>query len=164
MSLIATGNLLSPQDPLEVIENVLLEHDHEYQRLDDELVAELETRWGYARFHMKLDERGETLLSEALYDHRYPIARRAVIEQTINAVNHKLRDCGFGLNEDGALFLQYEIALRRGQLEPATIVTMLEEARVVLEKFYPAFQKIVWGEQRPEQVLEACLFETVAHA
>ena len=41
---------------------------------------------------------------------------------------------------------------------------ILENAIIACEKFYPAFQYVIWGGKSPKQAVEATILETVGEA
>jgi hypothetical protein len=51
-----------------------------------------------------------------------------------------------------------------GQIKPQQVEDLLEVAISECEKFYPAFQFVIWGGKDPQEAMEASVLETIGEA
>ncbi|NNE41546.1 MAG: hypothetical protein HKN14_11595, partial [Marinicaulis sp.] len=67
--------------------------------------------------------------------------------------------------EDNAIvFRNAAILPENGTIEPGQAVAFIRAAGEAIDRFYPAFNFLVWGGKKPNEALEASLFETAGNA
>ena len=67
--------------------------------------------------------------------------------------------------EDGEIVYRHSLALPLGERPTlAQGATMVDAAVQAADRFYPAFDFLVRGAKRPQDALDACMFETVGSA
>ena len=60
---------------------------------------------------------------------------------------------------------RYGLVLAGGQVaSPEQIDTMIGAAVMSAERYYPAIQLLVWGDQTPKQALQVAIAEAYGHA
>ena len=159
-------------NPLDIAELVIMDRDWVFDRPDDgELVAEVTGQWCNYRMWFTwqkdsgLDGAGGLTLSCA-FDNKFPKPSVGKIHSLLAIVNEKLWLGHFGLcTEDNSIVFRHSLLLREGAgTTPEHLQELLDLAINECERFYPAFQSVVWGGKTPAEALEIALFETIAEA
>lgn len=159
-------------NPLDIAELVIMDRDWVFDRPDDgELVAEVTGAWCNYRMWFtwqkesgKEDSGGLTL--SCAFDNKFPKPSIAKIHSLLAMVNEKLWLGHFGLcSEDNSIVFRHSLLLRDGAGTTAEhLQELLDIAINECERFYPAFQSVIWGGKTPAEALEIALFETIAEA
>jgi hypothetical protein len=159
-------------NPLDLAELVIMDRDWVFDRpADGELVAEVTGTWckysvwfTWQKDSVK-DDCGGLTLSCAL-DNKFQKLSVAKIYPLLAMVNEKLWLGHFGLcSEDNSIVYRHSLLLRDGAGTSAEhLQELLDLAISECERFYPAFQSVVWGGKSPTEALEIALFETIAEA
>ncbi|MBI3451946.1 MAG: YbjN domain-containing protein [Rhodospirillales bacterium] len=148
-------------NPLDLIEEIVSANEWPFDRAnDDELVAEVPGRWGDYRVYFAWSGDMSALHFSCALDLKVPRHRRGVVNELLALTNERLWLGHFDLSSDEGLpTFRHAVPLRgaRGisveQLEDLVDVALSE-----CERFYPAFQYVVWGGKDPaEAVTAACL-------
>jgi hypothetical protein len=153
--------------PLDVVEQIVSANDWTFDRLSEEEIAvQVPGRWCDYDFFCAWNE-GENALHMMLgFDMRVPKDRRPGVHELLALVNDKVWMGHFAIwQEEGLLVYRHGLPLR-GSSGPALgqMEDLLETAIGECERFYPAFQQVLWGGSKPVDALAASLFETVGEA
>ncbi len=162
---VETDNLLS--NPLDLVEQVIIDRDWAYDRpSDEELVAEVTSAWCNYRVWFTWQAEQGAMIFSCAFETKLPKSAYAKIYPLLAMVNDKLWIGHFDLvNDDNAIAFRHTMLMRGGcvisieQLEDLIDIAVSE-----CERFFPAFQALVWGHKSPEAALEAAIFETVGEA
>lgn len=147
--------------PLDLVEEIASANEWAFDRTsDDELVAQLAGRWGDYRLYFGWSSDMSALQFSCGLDLRVPKYRRGSVNELLVLANERLFLGHFDLcSEEDAPMFRHTVPLRgaRGvsveQLEDLVDVALSE-----CERYYPAFQYVVWGGKDPaEAVAAACL-------
>lgn len=147
--------------PLDLVEEIASANEWAFDRTsDDELVAQLAGRWGDYRLYFGWSSDMSALQFSCGLDLRVPKYRRGAVNELLVLANERLFLGHFDLcSEEGSPMFRHTVPLRgaRGisveQLEDLVDVALCE-----CERYYPAFQYVVWGGKDPaEAVAAACL-------
>lgn len=154
-------------NPLDLIEQFVVANDWAYdRRSDDELAVEVPGRWcNYSQYFAWREDMGAVHFTCA-YDMKVPDSKRAVIYELLAIVNEKLWLGHFGLWEEEGTPMFRHTALLRGTpgLSPEQVEDLMDIAVDECERFYPAFQFVIWGGKSPRDAIAASLLETVGEA
>ena len=156
-----------PSNPLDIVEEIVGANEWAFERAnEDELVVEITGRFCDYRLFFIWRQDLSALHFTCVFDARVAGTRRGEVHELLARVNEKLWLGHFDLcQEDGVPMYRHTILLRgaRGasveQLEDLVDVALNE-----CERFYPAFQYVVWGGKRASDALSAALFDTVGEA
>ncbi|MFD2264806.1 YbjN domain-containing protein [Lacibacterium aquatile] len=164
---LATGQEI-PANPLDIVEEIIAANDWPFDRAsDDELVAESRGRWcDYRLFFVWRDDVSALHVSCA-FDLKVPQTRRREVNDLLSLLNEKLWIGHFDITaEEGMPAFRHTLPLRG--LPAGASVEQLEDvvdaALTECERFYPAFQFVVWGGKSANEAMEAALFETIGEA
>lgn len=154
-------------NPLDVIEEIVAANDWPYDRAtDDELMVEITGRWCDYRLYFVWRDDVRALHFNCAFDARVPRTRRREVHDLLAIVNEKLWIGHFDISsEEGILMFRHTVPLRgvRGasieQLED-----LVDAAFTECDRFFPAFQMVIWGGKSASDAMDAAMFETVGEA
>src|SRR5947207_13813562 len=154
-------------NPLELIEQVVAGHDWPFDRTSDrEIAVEVAGRWCDYRMFFSWREDVEALHFTCAYDVRIPTERHNDIHILLALINEKMWLGHFDLwTDEGLPMFRHAIPLRgTSGLMPEQLNDLVEVAISESERFYPAFQYVVWAGKSPTDALTASILETVGEA
>jgi hypothetical protein len=162
---VESDNLLS--NPLDLVEQVIIDRDWAYDRpADEELVAEVTSAWCNYRIWFTWQAEQGALIFSCAFETKLPKTSRAKVYPLLSMVNEKLWVGHFDLiSEDNSIVFRHTMLMRGGcvasteQLEDLIDIAVQE-----CERFFPAFQALIWGNRTPEDALEVAIFETIGEA
>ncbi len=162
--LIGDDNLYNP---LDVAELVVMDRDWAFDRLDDgELVAEARGMWCNYRLWFSWQEDMGGLTVGCAFDAKLPKASLPKIYALLALVNERLWIGHFTIgSEDQTVMFRHTLMLRDGStVSSEQMQELLDIALQECERFYPAFQAVVWGGKPPAEALQIAIFDTIAEA
>jgi hypothetical protein len=154
-------------NPLELIEQIVEQHEWPFDRTSDrEIAVEVAGRWCDYRLFFSWREDVHALHFTCAFDVRIPKNRQSDVHTLLALINEKLWLGHFDLwSEEGLPMFRHSILLRgAGGLAIEQLEDMLDVAIGESERFYPAFQFVVWGGKNPREALAASILETVGEA
>lgn len=150
-------------NPIDLIEQLVTENEWPFERASDgDLSACVAGSWcDYSLSFNVLGDEQETLSITAAFDFRAPPARRTELCSLLVQVNERLWLGHFDLSSaDG--FILYRHAVPLGQRARATSGQCEQIVRAALdacERFYPAFQFVLWGGKSADEAIAAALLD-----
>lgn len=154
-------------DPLEALEAAAEIMEIDVERIDaDELHLALPGVWRDAGVWFTWRPELSTLQMGAPLDLKAPAGKIADAARLVAMVNERLWIGHFDLwSEDSAIVFRNAIVLpESGVLDRGQAQHLIRGAAEALDRFFPAFNFLIWGGKTPEEALEASLFETVGCA
>jgi len=152
--------------PLDLVEETVAMRDWAVDRIArDELLAEAGGRWcDYHTMFNWIDEIGALQITCG-FDIRTPPERRSAVLELLAVLNERLGIGHFDIGtEDGLPAYRHALLLRGGSLSAEQVEDMIDIALHELDRFYPAFQYVVWGNQSAQTAVSSVVFETVGEA
>ena len=152
--------------PLDLVEEMIAMRDWTQERTRrDQLFAEISGRWcEYHGVFNWVDEIGALQLTFA-FDMHTPPERRDSVHELLAVLNERLGIGHFDIgSEDGLPAYRHALLLRGGALSAEQIEDMVDIAVYELDRFYPAFQYVVWGQHSARAAVSAIMFDTVGEA
>jgi hypothetical protein len=154
-------------NPLDIAELVIMDRDWVFDRTaDNELVAEVNGAWcNYRVWFTWQEDSGGLTLSCAL-DTKFPKPMLFKLHSLLAMANEKIWLGHFEVSTDDAgIVFRHSLLLREGAGTTAEhLQELLDIAISESERFYPAFQSVVWGGKSAAEAIEIALFETIAEA
>lgn len=155
------------QNPLDLVEKIAVANDWPFHRqTDDELAAEISGQW----CHYKLwfawhPDMGVLQLSCAL-DMKVPAKKLQPFYQILAIANEKLWLGHFEIwpDEDLPVFRHASLFREGATANVSLIEDLVEIALTECERFYPAFQFVLWGGKEPHEAILAAMLETEGEA
>lgn len=157
---------MTANNPLELIEQIVASHDWPFDRsADGELTVAVAGTWCEYHLCASFRDHERALQLTCAFDIRVAPPRRAEIAQLLVLINEQLWLGHFDLwSQEGVLMFRYGMLLGGGVATAGQCEDLIEIAIGECERFYPAFQLLLWGGKSPADALAAALFETVGEA
>lgn len=155
------------RNPLDVVEEIVAAHDWVHDRAGrDELFAEVAGRWCSYRLLFFWQAEISALQFACQVDMRVPPGRRTAIYELMGVINDKLWLGHFDLDaQDGVPTFRHTTLLRGAKgASVEQLEDLMDIALVETERFYPAFQFVIWGGKNAEEAIAAAILDTVAEA
>jgi hypothetical protein len=154
-------------NPVDVVERLAAVNDWIFDRAaDDEITISITGRW--ADYHLSFTwmDDIEALHLACAFDLRVPERRRVEVQQLISRVNEQLWVGHFDLwLKDGLVMFRHALVLAGGvQASAKQCEALLEAALESCERYYQAFQFVVWAGKPAAEAMDAAMFETAGEA
>lgn len=159
--------LVRSAHPLDTIEHLASAQDWSFDRsADDEINISVEGSW--AAYHISFNWREdlEGLHVACAFDFKVPAGRRDEVYKLIAIINEQLWLGHFDIwAQEGVLMFRNCLLLAGGaEANSAQCESLLHLAVEACERYFPAFQFVIWAGKNAEEAVESSLFETVGHA
>jgi hypothetical protein len=157
----------SSASPIDLIEEIVEANEWPHDRAgDDELIVEVSGRWCDYRLLFVWQEELAVLHFTASFDMKLPKARRAVVNELLANVNERLWLGHFDICAETSLpMFRHALLLRgAGGISVEQVEDLVETALSECERFYPAFQLVIWGGRQPEEAITAAMIEPMGEA
>lgn len=154
-------------NPLDIAEMVIMDRDWVFDRpADGELIAEVAGAWCNYRIWFTWQEDSGGLTLSCALESKLTKQTLTKVHSLLALVNEKMWLGHFDIcSEDNTVIFRHSLLLRDGAGTTAEhLQELLDIAISESDRFYPAFQSVVWGGKTPAQAMEIALFETVAEA
>ena len=162
-----TQAAFSDPGPLDTIERMAAGTGFEAQRVDEtELHVNLTGSWRDVSVWFAWREEAQVVQIGAPLEIKIPLARRPEVLSLLALVNERLWIGHFDAwEQDQGLIYRNGAVLPAGQsLDASQAEILMRGAMDAFEKFYPAFNYVVWGGKTAQEAIDACILETVGSA
>jgi hypothetical protein len=153
-------------NPIDLVEQVASGHEWACDRTaDDELTLVVAGSW--ADYHVSLNWREdlETLHLACAFDFKVPDNRLGEVYKLIAQINEQLWVGHFDLwTQEGLIMFRQGLMLNGSIATPRQCEAMLRAALEACERYYQAFQFVVWAGKESKQALASTMFETEGRA
>lgn len=154
-------------NPLDMVEQIASNRDWLYERSsDNDIAVELSGHWCDYRMFVSWHPDVQAVLFACAFDMRVPEKKADAIHPLLAIINERLLVGHFDLWSDDGLPVFRHAMLMRGA--PAASVEQLEDiveiAFTECERYYPAFQFVIWGGKAPDEAMAAAILETAGEA
>jgi hypothetical protein len=167
MSFMSAQDHALSSNPLDVLEEIITANEWLFDRAnDDELIVELAGRWCHYRMFFVWQREIGALQFSCQFDMKVPDGKRADVHDLLAILNNRLWLGHFDL-EPAQLtpLFRYTVLARQGRLPGVeTLEDLVEIALTECERFYPAFQFVIWGGKRPAEAMAASMIDTAGRA
>ncbi len=154
-------------NPVDVIEQIAALNDWAFERsADDELTIAVGGHWCDYHISFSWMEEREAVHLACSFDLKVPEARKLEVMRLLSAVNEQMWIGHFDLwNQEGVIMFRQALLLSGGA-DPnnAQVERLLVTAIEACERYYQAFQFVVWAGKSAAEALETVLFETAGEA
>lgn len=159
--------VVNPQNPTEIVEEILLNQEWTYQRLSPcEIAAEVEARWGIYRLQFYWQEEYDIFHLTCFMDLRVTGKEANEFYKLLALLNERVLMGHFELfSTDGIPAYRHSFMLPSSQstqseLIEHSIALSLEET----DRFYPAFQLVIAGEKSAKEAASIAILDTAGEA
>lgn len=160
------SDTLSP-NPLDIAEQLIMDRDWLFDRpVDEELLAEVAGQWCHYRIWFTWQPDLQVLIFSCAFDNKLPEKNRKAVYPLLAAINEKMWLGHFDLcSDDHLVTFRHALLLRGGKgATSEQIEDLIDIAITECDRFFPAFQSVVWGGNTCQEALEIALMDTVGEA
>jgi hypothetical protein len=155
------------EHPLDVVERLAALRDWIFDRAEtDEMSVSVAGRWTDYHVAFTWIEDVEALHVACAFDLKVPERRRHEIVQLISRINEQLWVGHFDLwsSENVVMFRHSHILAGGAEPTNAQCETMLRVSVEACERYFQAFQFVMWAGKTAREALDSVLFETEGEA
>jgi hypothetical protein len=160
--------IIDPRNhPLTVVEDIASHHNWPFQRCgDDEITIVSKGEWTDYQLSFTWMSEMEALHLACAFDMKIPPARKSVVQRLIADINEQLWIGHFDLwTHTGMIMHRQALVLPNGlTASTAQCESMLAGALHACERYFPAFQFVVWAGKSPQEAMAAAMFDTEGEA
>ena len=153
--------------PIDIVENLAEYHDWDFDRIgEDQIAMAVEGQWRTYSITLAWSGYDETLRLICTFEMEPPEDRLPQLFEVLNGVNDQCWSGAFTYWKAQKLMVyRYGLVLTGGQMaSPEQIDTLISAAVMSAERYYPAFQLAVWGDQSAEAALQVAIAEAYGRA
>lgn len=167
MSISVAVEEASAANPLDVVEQVVSANDWAFDRRnEDEMAVEVPGKWCDYSLYFAWRQDAGALHFTCAFDMRVQPAKRRETHDLLAQVNERMWLGHFALwADEGVPMFRHAVLLRgHGGASSEQIEDLVDIALSECERFYPAFQFVLWGGKSPDDAIAAALLDTVGEA
>jgi len=156
-----------PGNPLDVLEQIVSANEWAFERRSDgEMAAEAPGKWGDYGLYFSWSPEISAMHFSCAFDMKVPTAQRDKLFELLALANEKLWIGHFGIDsDDGVPVFRHSVLLRGAPGASAeSLEDMVDIAVTECERFFPAFQFVLWGGKNPADALQAAMLDCVGEA
>jgi len=156
-----------PSNPVDVVEGLASRHDWPFARAsEDEVTIVTEGHWADYQVSFTWMSEIEALHLACAFNLRVPEQRRAEVIELVAMINERLLVGHFDYwGSAGLILFRHALVLAGGVTAPAAqCEALLAAASEACDRYYQAFQFVVWAGKSARAAMEAAMFETSGEA
>lgn len=153
--------------PIDIVETLAEHHAWEFDRVtDDQIAMSVEGQWRGYSLTLAWSAQDETLRLICTFEMDPPEARMPQLYDLMNRCNDTAWTGGFTWWAEQKLMVwRYGLCLAGGQMAGGEqIDRLIGGAVIACERFYPAFQLVLWGDKSPEAAMKVAIAEAYGRA
>jgi hypothetical protein len=161
------GIIDSRNNPLAVVEDIAADNNWSFERSgEDEVTIVSKGDWTDYQLSFTWMNEIEALHLACAFDMKIPSPRRAEVQRLIAAINEQLWIGHFDIwTHTGMIMYRQALVLPGGiTASTAQCESMLVGAIHACERYYPAFQFVVWAGKSATEAMSAAMFDTEGEA
>lgn len=154
-------------NPLDIIEEYVSANEWPFERpADDEMLVEVGGRWGNYQLYFYWREDFNALQFTCQMDLRVPGHRTSAVNDLLVEINRRMWLGHFDLCPEHAIPLFRHTIPLRGLpgVSPEQVEDVVDVALNECERYYPAFQFVIWGGKSAAEAVSAAILDTVGEA
>ena len=167
MTALSTETEIVATNPIDLVEEIVLANEWPHDRSsDEEMVVEISGRWCDYRLLFVWQEEISALHFSCSFYMKVPKARRLPVYELLAVVNEKMWLGHFDVCSDTNLPMFRHAVLLRGAMGASVeqIEDLVDMALTECERFYPAFQFVIWGGKTADEAVISAMIEPVGEA
>ncbi len=155
------------REPIDLVEDLVSAHRWAYERRGDtELAVQIAGQWCDLQMWFAWRPDAHSLFFTCALDMRVPRGRRREIYALLAGINERLWVGHFELwsAEGWPTFRHTLVGDRGAPVAPGVLREVVEAARAECDRYYPAFQFVLWGGENAENAIAAAAMDTKGRA
>lgn len=153
-------------NPIDLTEHIASTNEWPFERAaEDELTVAIAGSW--SDYHLSLNWRDdlESLHIACAFDLKVPYPRAAEMYRLLAQINEQLWIGHFDLwAHEGVLLYRHSLMLHGAEPTPGQCEALIQAALESCERYYQAFQFVVWAGKRAEDAIATAMFDTEGQA
>jgi len=157
----------SRANPLEVVERMASTNDWSFERAgEDEITILVRGKWSDYQVSFTWMFDIEALHLACAFELKVPERLRSEVQQLISMINEQMWVGHFDLwIQDGLVMYRHALVLAGGvEASNRQCEAMLGTALDACERYFPAFQFVIWAGKTADDAMRSCLIETMGEA
>lgn len=152
--------------PLDEVERLAAVNDWSFERSDDEITILIKGRWSDYQVSFTWMDEIEALHLACAFDLKVPARRAGEVRKLISQMNGQMWIGHFDLwPDEGLVMFRHALVLSGGiDASGAQCQSVLNTAIEACERYFPAFQFVLWAGKPAREAMDAALFETSGEA
>ena len=154
-------------NPLDMMEQIVSANEWAFdRRSESEMAAEAPGRWCDYGLFFNWSHQISVMHFTCAFDMKVPEKHRAALYELLTLANEKLWLGHFGLESDDGMPVFRHAVLLRGTAGASaeSLEDLVDIALTECERFYPAFQFVLWGGKSPTEALAAAMLDCAGEA
>src|SRR6185437_13341303 len=151
-------------NPLDLVEQFVAANEWPFDRRNEEEIAvEVPGKWCDYSLYFAWREDVGAMHFTCAFDMKIQAQRRTQVHELLAVLNERLWLGHFGLwSEEGVPMFRHAVLLRGlNSVGIEQIEDLVDVALSECERFYPAFQFVIWGGKSADEAISASLLDTV---
>ncbi|MFX0543769.1 YbjN domain-containing protein [Roseovarius sp. S4756] len=153
--------------PIDMVENLAEHNDWQFDRVgDDQIAMAVEGQWRTYSITLAWSAYDETLRMVCTFELDPPGEKLPVLYEALNEVNDQCWAGAFTYwSEQKLMVYRYGLLMSGGQVaSPEQIDSIITAAVLNAERYYPAFQLVLWGDRTPRDAMQVAIAEAYGRA
>lgn len=152
--------------PLDLMEHIATTNDWPFERsIEDELTLFIAGTWTDYHISMNWRDDLEALHLACAFDLKVPSTRQREMYRLLAQINEQLWIGHFDVwTLEGLLLYRHALMLNSAEATSGQCEALLQAALEGCERYYQAFQYVVWAGKKAEDALATTMFETEGQA
>ena len=154
-------------NPIDVVEDVIYGKKWTFSRSDDyELVAEISSQWCQYRLYFTWSEQIKAISYTITFDLKFPDNKIKKAHELLALINEKLWIGHFDITSKNGIpaYRHTVLSLPENDMLHNQLEDLVDIAIYECEKYYPAFQLVLFEESNPIKALSLSTFDTIGRA
>ncbi len=154
-------------NPIDILEQIVVANDWIFDRRSDaEMAAEAPGKWCDYGLYFNWSTEVSAIHFTCAFDMKVPDKQQGALFELLALANERLWIGHFGLDpDDRTLLFRHAVLLRGAQgVSSESMEDMVDIAISECERFFPAFQFLLWGGKSAREALDAAMLECVGEA
>ena len=154
-------------NPIDIVEEVIHSKKWTFSRSDDyELVAEVSSNWCQYRLYFTWSEQIKAISFTVTFDLKFPENKQKAAYELLALINEKLWIGHFDITSvNGIPAYRHTVMPSQGnEMLHHQLDDLVDIAVYECEKYYPAFQLVLFDDSDPSKALNISTFQTIGNA
>jgi hypothetical protein len=152
--------------PLDVVEHMAAGNNWPFERAgEDEIGLVVTGRWTNYQVSFTWMNEIETLHLACAFDMKVPEPRLADVQKLIGLINEQMWIGHFDVwTQNGVVMFRHALVLAGVSASGRQCEAVLASALDSCERYFPAFQFVIWAGKSAREAMESVMFETTGEA
>ena len=154
-------------NPIDIVEDVIHGKKWSFSRSDDyELVAEIKSQLCQYRLYFTWSEQIRAISFTVTFDIKFPQSKYRSAHELLALINEKLWIGHFDITKKNGIpaYRHTVLSLPENEMLQYQLEDLIDIAIYECEKYYPAFQLVLFDDSLPSRALSVSTFHTIGSA